>query len=74
MKLATYLKRKEISPAVLARRVGCSRQTIYNYMRGTRKPSLRTAMRIVAVTRGKVSLKELLDGGAEQDEKDEIAA
>jgi DNA-binding XRE family transcriptional regulator len=74
MKLATYLKRKKISHAEFARRVGVTRQSIYNYARQTSPPRLETALKIVAETRGRVTLRELLDVPAEQDENEPAAA
>ncbi len=74
MKLRTYLRRNDLTPREFAERCRCSKRTIYNVLNGTHRTRLDIAMRISRETRGKVSLRELLDECGEQDEKESAAA
>lgn len=75
MKLRTYIERNNLTRKAFAEIAKCSPQAIGYYVTGERQPSLPVALRIVKATRGKVTLKDLLDAKSEQaEEKDRAVA
>jgi transcriptional regulator with XRE-family HTH domain len=60
MMLKDYLRVYNISQKDFSKLVDISKSALSNYIRGIREPKLEIALRIVKVTKGKVSLKELL--------------
>ncbi len=77
MKLKTYMKRKKLTLRAFAAQIGnrgITAQALHNYVTGKRVPTLGIALDIVKATGGDVSLRELLDGKTEQDEKRPVAA
>ena len=59
MKLKAYLKKTKIPVTAFAKSLGITRELIYAYF-GRSNPSLETAVKIVKVTGGQVSYKDLL--------------
>jgi transcriptional regulator with XRE-family HTH domain len=60
MKLDAYLKKRNISVSDAAEVLGYSRQRLYQIMSGTSQPGRVLALRIVAWSKGKVTLKDLI--------------
>ena len=60
MELSQYLKEKNYSIGKFARLAGTSKSAIDHYVHKRRVPVLDIALRIVEVTGGEVSLKDLL--------------
>jgi predicted transcriptional regulator len=54
MHLREYIDRNNINVTAFAQEVGVSRNTIYAYIRGERRPSLKTYNRIKDRTEGQV--------------------
>ncbi|MGE0190275.1 MAG: helix-turn-helix transcriptional regulator [Steroidobacteraceae bacterium] len=61
MKLKKYLKDHSITQEEFGRRIGVKRLAVSRYLNGTRKPSSRTAMLIVKVTKRLVTLEDLYE-------------
>lgn len=59
MELKLYLKSRCMSQKEFATLIGVSVASLNHYLNGTRKISLKHALKINEVTQGKVSLKEL---------------
>ena len=63
MKLADYLEEKELTYAVFAQMLGmtssAASMNICRYINGTRRPRPTVANKIVEVTKGRVTLKDL---------------
>ena len=75
MKLKTYLKRRKLTAKAFAKQIGITRQAVHYYVTGQRTPQLGIAIDIVKATNGEVTLRDLLDGKAEQaEEKDRAVA
>lgn len=75
MKLKTYLKRRKMTLRAFAKKVGITSSAIHYYVTGQRTPQLGIALDIVKATDGEVTLRDLLDGKAEQvEEKDRAVA
>ena len=51
MKLAKYLNKNAVSIAQLSRDTGISRQTLYNYVKGKRTPTIESAWKIEQATK-----------------------
>ena len=64
MKLSEYLKKNKISQEKFAELVGVTRPFITNIANGKKNPSIQLAGRIEEVTKGKVTLKDLLEMNA----------
>ncbi len=60
MKLADYLSRSEIKPSAFAERLGVTRQTLWRYMSGDRRPEWDVLERICAETGGQVTPNDFL--------------
>jgi predicted transcriptional regulator len=58
MKFAAWVKQNKNKKIDIARSLGITYRALYNYEQG-RRPSLRVAHKIVAVSGGKVSYNEL---------------
>jgi hypothetical protein len=56
-----YLRSRQISRPKFAEWLGCSESSFQLYMQRKRIPSLITALKIVELTDGKVSYKDLVD-------------
>lgn len=61
MKLADYLSQAEIKPSAFAERLGVTRQTLWRYMSGDRRPEWDVLERIRAETDGQVTPNDFLD-------------
>lgn len=59
--LTEYLQSAEITAAELARRLGTSRGYIHDLLSGRRKPSMKTASAIAAITDGKVPISSWVE-------------
>lgn len=59
MKLEKWLKREEMSVAAFAGRVGVVRTSTHRYINGDRVPDRSVAKKIVALTKGAVTLQDL---------------
>lgn len=64
MTLREYIETGESDIDTLARSVGVSRHAIHKWIYGQRSPHLATALKIEKVTRGKVTLRELVKASA----------
>ncbi|CAO4179026.1 helix-turn-helix domain-containing protein [Methylorubrum populi] len=64
MKLADYLSEAEIRPAAFAERIGVTRQTLWRYVSGDRRPEWDVLERIQAATGGHVTPNDFLEGAA----------
>ena len=62
MTLSEYLNTYGVSVSELSRRLGVSRQSIYNWMRGTHGPHVKHGLQIARVTEGKVDVLGMLYG------------
>jgi len=60
MKLENYLKSKGLSYRKFAKLVGVDHSAIYRYSKQTATPSLKVAVKINEVTKGKVPMSSLL--------------
>ncbi|MBB2959883.1 helix-turn-helix transcriptional regulator [Methylobacterium sp. R2-1] len=65
MRLADYLHQAEIKPSAFAERLGVTRQTLWRYMSGDRRPEWDVLERIRAETDGQVTPNDFLDGPVE---------
>lgn len=65
MKLADYLSQAEIKPSAFAERLGVTRQTLWRYMSGDRRPEWDVLERIRAETDGQVTPNDFLDDPVE---------
>lgn len=59
MKLRTYLSEAGISLTRFAAKIGVSVSTVHGWTTGRRVPALETALRIEALTDGRVTTKDL---------------
>ena len=64
MKLSEYLKETGLTQENFADLVGVTRPFITNILNGKKSPSIQLAGRIEEVTKGKVSLRDLLNTNA----------
>lgn len=64
MKLADYLSKAEIKPSAFAESIGVSRQTLWRYVSGDRRPEWDVLERIRAETEGHVTPNDFLDDPA----------
>nr|WP_321182385.1 helix-turn-helix domain-containing protein [Methylobacterium sp. Leaf122] len=64
MKLADYLSEAEIRPATFAERIGVTRQTLWRYMSGDRRPEWDVLERIRTETGGEVTPNDFLEEAA----------
>lgn len=60
MKLASYLEREKISDSAFAARIGVSRQALWRYKSGDRRPEWALLEKIVAETCGAVTPNDFL--------------
>jgi len=58
MDLKTYLKTKNLSPAIFCKMISVSRSTIYNWIRGMRSHR-RIAKKVEKITKGEVKMKDM---------------
>ena len=61
MKLKDYIHTRNFTITEFAFLVGITPTALHNYLSKRRKPKLDIAQRIIEKTRGKVTLKDLLD-------------
>lgn len=61
MKLAEYLSDAEIKASAFAERIGVTRQTLWRYMSGERRPEWDVLERIAQATRGQVTPNDFLE-------------
>lgn len=64
MKLSEYLKTTNLTQEKFAHLVGVTRPFITNILNGKKSPSVQLAGRIEKVTKGKVTLRDLLNPNA----------
>lgn len=62
MKLASYLTQAEISDSAFAERIGVSRQALWRYKSGDRRPEWDVLERIAHETAGQVTPNDFLPG------------
>lgn len=62
MKLADYLSEAEIKPSAFAERLGVTRQTLWRYMSGERRPEWSILEVIARETGGKVTPNDFMPG------------
>ena len=60
MKLRTWRKRQKLTQQEVADKLGTSQALVAKWELGTHAPSIRSAGKILAVTKGAVTLKDLL--------------
>jgi transcriptional regulator with XRE-family HTH domain len=60
MKLRTWRKRQKLTQQEVADKLGTSQALVAKWELGTHTPSIRSAGKIFAVTKGAVTLKDLL--------------
>lgn len=60
MKLKTWMKRNGITFRDMGIKVGVGHTSIYKYCSGDRTPKYNTAVKIEKITKGDVSVKELM--------------
>ncbi len=69
MQLAEYLKQKNLTYAAFAYLLGmtstAAAMNVCRYVKGTRKPRPAVAAKIVAVTKGRVTLNDLYNVGGQ---------
>ncbi|MCJ2104725.1 transcriptional regulator [Methylobacterium sp. E-041] len=65
MRLADYLAAQEIKDAVFAERIGVSRQTLWRYKSGDRRPEWDVLERIAQETHGEVTPNDFLQATAD---------
>ena len=58
MDLKTYLKIKNLSPAIFSKMISVSRSTVYNWIHGMRSHK-KVAKKVERVTKGEVKLEDL---------------
>lgn len=61
MKLARWMKLNEIGDTEMGRQIGVDRSTVNRIRRGIQIPLPETARQIVAVTKGKVGWRDLME-------------
>ena len=68
MKLASYLEEKNLTYAAFARMLGmtstAAAMNICRYVKGTRKPRPAVANKMVEITKGRVTLKDIYGAGS----------
>ncbi|MEN3212269.1 helix-turn-helix transcriptional regulator [Methylorubrum populi] len=64
MKLADYLSEVDIRPAAFAERIGVTRQAMWRYVSGDRRPEWDVLERIQAATDGHVTPNDFLSSEA----------
>lgn len=72
MDIETYLWKYRTNTAQLARKIGCSYQTLVSYAKKSRKPKLAMAERIERCTDGEVTVQELMTGRYSSDVKNDF--
>lgn len=60
MDIETYLWKHRLTVTEFARQLGVMRATVSTYVNRTRKPQMKTAKKIEEVTRGEVTVEEML--------------
>ena len=60
MTISEFIKKQGISKEVFAKFVELSPASVYKYCTGERVPSLKTAARIEKMTRGQVTMSDML--------------
>lgn len=73
MKLASYLLQEEISDSAFAERIGVSRQALWRYKSGDRRPEWDVLERIAHETSGQVTPNDFLDVARDEPSNTEIA-
>lgn len=58
MKLSKYLVKNKLSKAQFADMIGCSRQSIYLWIKGSERPSFRFLEKIYKLTNGLVDMED----------------
>ena len=66
MKLATYLRRQKLSQADFAREAGVPASQVSLWLRGKRGPSVESARRVYAATKGAVTLTDWQPASADR--------
>ena len=61
MTLDEYMSREGLTLLQVARAVGVSESAVHRWRSGSRRPSLASAMKIKALTRGEVQMRDLVD-------------
>jgi transcriptional regulator with XRE-family HTH domain len=61
MQLAAYLTQADIKPSAFAERIGVTRQTLWRYMSGERRPEWDVLERIKRETEGHVTPNDFLE-------------
>jgi transcriptional regulator with XRE-family HTH domain len=65
MKLATYLESHAISDAAFGEAIGVSRQAVFRYRTGERRPEWAVLEAIARATGGAVTADDFMDGGGD---------
>ena len=60
MTLRDYLKKHNISVAEFATTLGVAYENVFRWCDGSRKPRLKTMLKIVEITRGEVTIESFL--------------
>ena len=60
MELEKFIKLNELCRTTFARKIGISRQALHNISKNGAKPSLKTALAIERLTKGFVTLREMV--------------
>lgn len=60
MMLKDYLIKQRLNPTMFSKLTGISYTTIYRYIRGSTKPTLKNACIIEKATKGQVTFEDLL--------------
>jgi hypothetical protein len=61
MLLKDYLIKQRLNPAMFSKKTGISYTSIYRYLRGSTKPTLKNACIIEKATDGQVTFEDLLN-------------
>lgn len=64
MKLADFLKDRDIKVADFAERIGRSRKQVHEYMAGTATPRGEAMVKIIDATEGEVTANDFLPSGS----------
>lgn len=62
MDLRTYLDKTKTTTAAFARDIGVCRSAVYRWLNGSREPQPEQARRVVAATKGKVTMADQYSG------------
>lgn len=66
MKIDEFLKYRRMSQAEFAEQLGIARQTVWNYISGKRCPAPHIALKIKEISKGKISLEEIMEHGSKK--------